>query len=1147
MNEKEENIDNEQNKDEGIIAESDLLDVYEFQYNDLFPKILKIKEQKFLSLLEEQVLLHLRVINKLSDLSLMSYFQDFITERYKADKKKVQSDIEKVKKLPENEIKYLNYSNCYIHCHHNLDALHKCLNKLIYFGGFVYCLKCNKIYNENQIKLYCNKCDEIYYSNVRKEADKNRDNYFPVCYANNHCPSEEDEEELMRCLECGEVLYCDLSKIKEENNKYDNKSEFIKEITCIKCKFDYNLREINFFCSECEGEFKSDAQLYNEFPFYKKRILFIVHSLKKNKLALPDNYKEKKCKCDINIIKNFYHETDKGILLEGYKDIKNKIICEHCLKFFDDNKFEWKCPSCGVKFKCVKSNKNIDDNKSELKNDDKNGINKDDKNEIKNDNINEINIKQNEIKYDNLNIIKNEENKNEIKEDNEDNKNIIKNYINEIKNEQNNNINNNNKEENQYNEPIYNPLDNNKLDNIGKLSEEKINKEIEIKDNNDNQNKNYIYNNHNILFVNNNENRQNYKEIIEIKEKKKEEREKYENIASKVIIQKRSNNNINNNDILRKNNMDIHKDYSNIIDKIRNEVNNIRVKYQLGNLNVSDKNLIYNRKSALIQKSNDEVNKNRNIGEFDNIKKYFENFNIELKKELENKKIKKELKKEERDRDFISNKNLRIINLDSSNNKRENKSNMHIINMNNIYNISNKAVNDIKNKNIICTDSKYNYIEKYKKKENVSPVNISQIKKRDLSFDRILRNIDLSQDKYKRKNIDKDNKINNDYKDNNINNHNYHYVNIQNKNNINIINNIKSEPQEKIINKRNNINNINININKYNSNKKEEDKFKYEIKYKPENIVKNIIRKDIDIKNPSFNNNNLFNLNSNNYKNIRILGQGSYGKIYLVEDIKTKERFAMKKLILDDKLDLSDNQDEYSMIKNINTSHPEIKIIHVYGTETKTFDDYNFVFYVLMELANCDWEKELLNRSRHKAYYTEEELFNILEDLVDTFEFLQKSGICHRDIKPQNILCFGKEGYKISDFGEAKYRKKWRMKQSAIDYTSTQTVRGTELYMSPVLYTALKTSPNSGVSHNAFKSDVFSLGMCFLFASCLDYTCLYDIRKCNNMENIYDIILQCSNGKYSDKFTDIMLTMLDINEKDRPDFIELKSIMINLN
>ena len=33
---KEEIIDNDENKEEGVISESDLLDIYEFEYNDLF-------------------------------------------------------------------------------------------------------------------------------------------------------------------------------------------------------------------------------------------------------------------------------------------------------------------------------------------------------------------------------------------------------------------------------------------------------------------------------------------------------------------------------------------------------------------------------------------------------------------------------------------------------------------------------------------------------------------------------------------------------------------------------------------------------------------------------------------------------------------------------------------------------------------------------------------------------------------------------------------------------------------------------------------------------------------------------------------------------------------------------------------------------
>jgi serine/threonine protein kinase len=106
-----------------------------------------------------------------------------------------------------------------------------------------------------------------------------------------------------------------------------------------------------------------------------------------------------------------------------------------------------------------------------------------------------------------------------------------------------------------------------------------------------------------------------------------------------------------------------------------------------------------------------------------------------------------------------------------------------------------------------------------------------------------------------------------------------------------------------------------------------------------------------------------------------------------------------------------------------------------------------------------------------------------------------------------------------------------------------QTVRGTELYMSPILYKALKTEPSKGVNHNVFKSDVFSLGMCFLLASCLDYKCLYDMRKVKNMIDVKNLVKKYVDNKYSYNFVDILTRMLNLYEKDRPDFIELSSMV----
>lgn len=58
--------------------------------------------------------------------------------------KKVTADLEKIMKIPESEIVYLDYSNCYIHCHKNAKCFHKCLNRLILYEGFIYCVHCKK-------------------------------------------------------------------------------------------------------------------------------------------------------------------------------------------------------------------------------------------------------------------------------------------------------------------------------------------------------------------------------------------------------------------------------------------------------------------------------------------------------------------------------------------------------------------------------------------------------------------------------------------------------------------------------------------------------------------------------------------------------------------------------------------------------------------------------------------------------------------------------------------------------------------------------------------------------------------------------------------------------------------------------------------
>ena len=198
-------------------------------------------------------------------------------------------------------------------------------------------------------------------------------------------------------------------------------------------------------------------------------------------------------------------------------------------------------------------------------------------------------------------------------------------------------------------------------------------------------------------------------------------------------------------------------------------------------------------------------------------------------------------------------------------------------------------------------------------------------------------------------------------------------------------------------------------------------------------------------------------------------------------------------------------------------------------------DPSTFVMYVLMELSNTDWEKEILKRRKDLNYYTENQLISIMSSLIKTFSLLQKKNISHRDIKPQNVLVFNDNKYKLADFGEAK---------ELLDdtkVTEKRTLRGTELYMSPILFFALKSrKPIKYVKHNIYKSDVFSFGLCLLFAALLTFESIYDVRELTNNEEVNKVVEKYLSERYSKKLVNFIKKMIDLNEDTRSDFIELE-------
>ena len=272
------------------------------------------------------------------------------------------------------------------------------------------------------------------------------------------------------------------------------------------------------------------------------------------------------------------------------------------------------------------------------------------------------------------------------------------------------------------------------------------------------------------------------------------------------------------------------------------------------------------------------------------------------------------------------------------------------------------------------------------------------------------------------------------------------------------------------------------------------------------------------------------NFNDEDFKRNKLIGEGTFGKIYCATWNKNNLTYALKELISHSTEEINQIRNEYDLMLNFYKKTKCSGIIKVYGAQSQKKKDGNYYFYVLMELANTDWEKEIKKRGKVKNFYTEGELLTIAKRLIRTFSELQKYGISHRDIKPQNVLVIDND-YKICDFGEAKIIKN---NQSEI-----HTLRGTELYMSPILFNALKQKKNE-VYHNSFKSDVFSLGMCMALGASLNFKTLCEIREVNDMDKVKNILVKYLIAKYSYEFINILLMMLEIDENKRLDFIQLE-------
>ena len=275
------------------------------------------------------------------------------------------------------------------------------------------------------------------------------------------------------------------------------------------------------------------------------------------------------------------------------------------------------------------------------------------------------------------------------------------------------------------------------------------------------------------------------------------------------------------------------------------------------------------------------------------------------------------------------------------------------------------------------------------------------------------------------------------------------------------------------------------------------------------------------------------NFNSAEFIIINSIGEGSFGKIYCVQWIKNNKLYAMKKLDIQTTEELNEFKSKVKIVDDLYKKTNHIGFVKLYADKVVIL--YNqpicFNYYIIMELGERDWEKEIQMRLLHQKYYTEYELYQIIYQLVKTLSLMQQNNVTHRDIKPANVLIMNGI-YKICDFGEA----------TIINGNGVviQNVRGSQLFMSPILFYAYNHNV-AQVMHNTYKSDVYSFGMCILLAATLSGYTLYDIREILDIQKVSKIINNKLSSRYSINFINLLIQMLQIDENLRMDFIHLEN------
>lgn len=248
------------------------------------------------------------------------------------------------------------------------------------------------------------------------------------------------------------------------------------------------------------------------------------------------------------------------------------------------------------------------------------------------------------------------------------------------------------------------------------------------------------------------------------------------------------------------------------------------------------------------------------------------------------------------------------------------------------------------------------------------------------------------------------------------------------------------------------------------------------------------------------------------YRVLEVLGQGGTSEVYLAENIKLGNKWAIKKVNKD--VDTINLLAEPNILKNLN--HMAIpKIIDIEEDEDSIYIIEEYVEGITLnvyKMTNPEIDVNLIIQWAIK-----------LCDVLNYLHTRKPNPIIYRDMKPENIMLTDDGIIKLIDFGIAREYK---------DDCKNDTVPiGTRGYAAPEQY---------GIGQSDVRTDIFSLGMTlyYLLTSKNLTHPPYKIQETEKLNNetsnkLFEIVLKCCeilpNQRYQ-SITDLEKDIMLLNE-----------------